>query len=196
MASQARQSPTTLAANKAAALLPEAHRGGQSVSAGAANCRRRSVLSTSSAAPVCRLIYIRPDPRHNLPGYSADGNKILEFDDYNHIREHHPEVMLFQDLLNHQRETDGPGSTFNELQLMLHAECERYISVQGGTSILASYFAGTNIVFAKMGQEVEEPGVYSFVYTRLDGGAIVHVRTYEELFQAVRERFLLFEGLS
>ena len=34
---------------------------------------------------------------------------------------------------------------YNRLQLMLHANRHHFVSVQGGNSVIASYFAGTNV---------------------------------------------------
>lgn len=97
-----------------------------------------------SLAVLRRLIYIRPDPRENLPGFGADHNRPADFNDHAHLRKHHPEVMIFQDILKQQRASERPELTYNELQLMLHAESERFVSVLGGNCILASYFAGTS----------------------------------------------------
>lgn len=44
--------------------------------------------------------------------------------------------------------------TFNELQFMLHANCDTFISVQGGSSILSSAFGGRNLIYATSGQEL------------------------------------------
>ena len=44
--------------------------------------------------------------------------------------------------------------TFNTLQLMLNANCERFISVQGGSSILSSAFGGKNLIYAFGGEEI------------------------------------------
>lgn len=65
----------------------------------------------------------------------------------------------------HQRR--GAGMTFNEFQMCLLAGCERFISVQGGTSILSSYFGGTNLILTKRGPELEW-GSYSW-YPLLSG---------------------------
>lgn len=95
-----------------------------------------------TSALLCRVIYIRPDPRENLPGFGADHNYAADFNDHEHLRKHHPEIMIFQDILKQQRNTERPDLSYNELQLMLHAESERFVSVLGGNCILASYFAG------------------------------------------------------
>lgn len=42
------------------------------------------------------VVYIRPDPKHSMPGFSADHNTMLEFDDFEEIRRGYPEVVIFQ----------------------------------------------------------------------------------------------------
>jgi hypothetical protein len=71
------------------------------------------------------------------------------------------------------------GINYNLLQLKLYPHCNRFITVQGGTSILASYFGGENIVFAKSGMEVKN-NTYSW-YPLLGGSRIHHVTTYDDL---------------
>ena len=55
-------------------------------------------------------------------------------------------VLTIQQLL-----AQHPGLSYNKLQLMLHANCEHFISVQGGNSYIASYFGGTNIIMHRQG---------------------------------------------
>ena len=53
-------------------------------------------------------------------------------------------VKIFHDLV-------GDGS-WNETILKVFANCEHYITMNGGYSILASLFSGTNIIYSKPGQ--------------------------------------------
>lgn len=46
--------------------------------------------------------------------------------------------------------------SYNELQLMLLANCDKYISVCGGSSILSSCFGGTVIIYVTQGKELRE----------------------------------------
>ena len=46
-------------------------------------------------------------------------------------------------------------NNFNHFQLLIHSNCNHFISVQGGNSVLASYFGGTNIIYAKKGRELQ-----------------------------------------
>eukprot|EP01042_Synura_sphagnicola_P009674 gene9674-biopygen10059 len=82
-----------------------------------------------------------------------------------------------------------PQYAFNELQFMLHANSERFISVQGGNSVIASYFGGTNIVYCREGQELTGHE-YERLYPRFSGARIIHVSDSTSLRSAVTDAFL------
>lgn len=132
------------------------------------------------------VVYIRPTPHTH--GYAEDDNNLLEFNDHEELRKWHPEVLFFHDLMKRFHEHD-----FNTLQLMLHANCDHFISVLGGNSVIASYFAGTNVIYAVKGHELEHDMAYKELYPRLavdpNKAVIRHVRTYAELLTFVKTRF-------
>jgi len=92
----------------------------------------------------------------------------------------YPKVMTIQDL--HSKY----DLTYNELQLKLYANCDKFVTVQGGQPVLASYFGGTNIIFARKGQEL-----HCFSYQNwynLFGGSDIHVtRSYPFLKETMRK---------
>jgi hypothetical protein len=91
-----------------------------------------------------QIIYCRP-----LPGDIIwDENTARSFADSDLISQC-PGVLTMQQL-----HTENPDLSFNELQLRVYANCERFISVQGGNSVLASYFGGTNIIYVTQGLEL------------------------------------------
>ena len=63
-------------------------------------------------------------------------------------------------------------------------------------SVIASYFAGTNVIFAVKGHEVEHDEEYNELYSRLTVDpkhAIVHrVKTYTELLTFVKQHYWLW----
>jgi len=73
--------------------------------------------------------------------------------------------------------------SFNTFQCLLKANCESYISVQGGTSIFSSLFGGTNIIYANDGMELKFNS-YSW-YNKFSNANIVHTKTYDELISNV-----------
>lgn len=100
-----------------------------------------------------------------------DTSIVLPFGDFEFLKRRYPDVILMQDL---QSKT---GMNFNELQLKVYANCENFISVQGGNSVLASYFGGINCIYARKGLELKYDE-FSRNYTRLSGAEIRNV-TFE-----------------
>ena len=137
--------------------------------------------------PHYTLVYIRPTATSH--GYAKDDSDVLEFDDHARLKEAHPEVLLFHELMKQHHEYD-----FNRLQLMLHANCDHFISVLGGNSVIASYFAGTNTVYAVKGHETEHTSEFGELYRNLaveSAQSTVHrVRNYSELLDYVRQNYL------
>ncbi len=113
-----------------------------------------------------------------------DGSEIREFGDIDVVRQTFPEVITIQDL--HE---EHPELTFNELQLRLFATCERFVSVVGGSSYLASYFGGTNIVYAQQGWEVD-CGAFSSWFDEFSGARVIAAATPAELIRAAQSEFL------
>eukprot|EP00898_Chlorokybus_atmophyticus_P004763 jgi/Chlat1/5288/Chrsp35S05241 len=75
---------------------------------------------------------------------TEDNSKLLAFPDEPMIRGEFPsEVIILRDI------AERHGITFNEAQLRVMSQASYFITVQGGTSILASYFGGRNIVVCK-----------------------------------------------
>lgn len=89
-------------------------------------------------SPKFQIIYYRPGSKE----IKDDGSQINDLKDHDFIRQKHPDVKLIQDL--HKENKD---LSFNMLQLMCFSNANHFITVQGGCSILCSYFKGTNIVY-------------------------------------------------
>ena len=85
-----------------------------------------------------QIIYIRPRP--NQKNYYEDKNDIMPFEDYNLIKNNHPEVKTIYDFIE-----DEPD--FNLLQFKLHSTAEKHLSVSGGNACLAAYFGGELVIF-------------------------------------------------
>jgi len=127
------------------------------------------------------IVYCRPTSNE----ITDDCSVIYDLNDYEFIRKNYPDVTLIQEL--HKK---FPKLSFNELQMKLFANCDHFISVQGGYSILASYFGGTNIVYgSKTGPyTAREIGykAYDRWYHYFSGSTMIYVSTYDELFERVR----------
>ena len=78
--------------------------------------------------------------------------------------------------------------SFNTLQLMIMANCKAFITMNGGYSILASYFGGTNIIYSKECREIEEKtNSFHRWYHKFGKSRIEHVETYKNLFIKIDE---------
>lgn len=96
------------------------------------------------------------------------------------------DVILFQDLL---KESD---LTWNELIMSIFANTDKFITINGGYSVLASYFGGTNIIYCKTGSEVS-PSVNSFKnwYHEFGGSNIILTRTHHQLISEVKNNYAI-----
>jgi hypothetical protein len=77
--------------------------------------------------------------------------------------------------------------------LKVFSNCERFITMNGGYSILASFFGGQNIIYSKMGKvETRELKNGSFWrwYPEFNNSQIKYVSTYNELYDAVNTLFV------
>jgi hypothetical protein len=83
------------------------------------------------------------------------------------------------------------NTSFNETVLRVFAGCEKFITMNGGYSILASYFGGENIIYSKYTQELRED-VNSFHrwYYRMGGSTISHVDSYDNLTYLINRRWV------
>jgi len=79
--------------------------------------------------------------------------------------------------------------SFNTMQMMILANSDRFISCQGGTSILCSYFGGENIIYAYEGKELQ-CGSYDRWYNRLSGAEISHFPNIEQVIDKAARSFL------
>jgi hypothetical protein len=113
-----------------------------------------------------------------------DHQTIRETGDIEAVTRAYPDVLTTQAL--HGRH---PDLGYNELQLRLYSGCERFVSVLGGGAYLASYFGGTNVVYAKRGWEVA-CGAYERWFDRFSGARVVAAASPEELVRAVERELL------
>ena len=137
--------------------------------------------------PHYTIVYIRPAA--NTRGYALDDSDVLEFDDHAMLKKTHPEVLLFHELMKKYQEYG-----FNRLQLMLHANCDHFISVLGGNAVIASYFAGINTVYATKGHETEHESEFGELYRNFalnpDQATTHRVKSYSELLGYVKQRYI------
>lgn len=130
-----------------------------------------------------QVIYNCPTGKE-IPGDT--GSEFVDFEDKPFIAKKYPSVLFAEKLYAEKRDY---FKCFNEFQLALYSQCNHYISVQGGNSVLASYFGGKNIVLVKKGRELIFQEYQNF-YSKLSGAKVIVAGSEKELVQVVNENYL------
>jgi len=120
-------------------------------------------------------------PEANAKNYSCDHQKMEEMFDYSGM-------YTIQDIMN-----ANPSLDYNTVQFALHDMCTKYISVQGGSSRIASLFGGTNVILHVQGSE-HEHDEYNRVLSRLSDVKIHVVSNGNELLSKVNELYILSQS--
>lgn len=128
-----------------------------------------------------QIVYNRPGANYIV----MDNSAIYELNEAAHIREHYPDVLLAEDLYLQYRPS---FNNYNHFQLMLYANCDRFMSVHGGTAALASYFGGKNIILSKRGHE-HRHNEFNSIFRALSGADIYHAKTDEDLFGFLEKHY-------
>ena len=123
----------------------------------------------------------------NLPEELQDNAHSLHLKD-NEVAKKHG-VTLFTDLRK--------GKSWNKTMLKVFANCKHYITMNGGYSILASMFSGTNIIYSKPSEtgltpETREIRLKSFWrwYPNINDVRTLHVPSYEDLKKKVKSIYI------
>lgn len=121
-----------------------------------------------------QIVYVRPRASNIVDdGLSGDTSHSKETWI---IQRDHPQVLLLQDLIAQSQ------STYNEVLLRVHANARRFISVQGGSARLASFFGGTNLIFHHIGRMQHEGRYDSYAHYHWFSNANISVAfTADEL---------------
>jgi len=117
-----------------------------------------------------QIIYIRLEQKDLL-----DHQALEPFEDKEMIQGEFPGILLFEQITERY-----PDKGFNEIQFMIHAHCERYVSVQGGNAAIASWFGGTNLILARQGREIQSRA-YELLYPRFSDAKIRSFNTESDL---------------
>jgi len=119
-------------------------------------------------------------------GYD-DKVESLELNEWDVVRQY-PNVTTIQAVIS---ET---GFTYNHAQLMIYANAELFITLQGGSSIFASYFGGTNIIYAVVGHELK-CGAFNNWYHKFSGSEVVHCTEYNDVITKIKEHVRRTNGV-
>ena len=128
-----------------------------------------------------QIIYNRPLSTQIV----SDNSETLDLKEHQWLREQHPEVLLMDDLY---RDNKHLVNNFNHLQLLVYANCDRFISAHGGTAAFASYFGGINIVLSKKGIE-HDLNEFSTIFPALSGAQILHAKSEIEILKHLEDHY-------
>ena len=130
-----------------------------------------------------QIVYNRPQSGQIV----LDNSEIMDLNEHQWLREKHPDVILMDDLHKQHRDT---VSNFNHLQLLVYANCDRFISMHGGTAALASYFGGINIILSHPGGGMEHHfNEYATIFPALSGAKILHAKKTDEVMEHLRQYY-------
>lgn len=142
--------------------------------------------------PTLRALFALLDKKYQVVYFNVAGEESLEdnahsmkLGDYEMIRKEFPQVKIIHDLVKHHK------LTYNDVQMRVFAGCERFVTMNGGPSMLASFFAKDNIIYTKECKELR-PTVNSFYnwYPDFGGSIIKVVHTYDDLINMVRDKWV------
>ncbi|GJP44811.1 hypothetical protein CLOM_g4224 [Closterium sp. NIES-68] len=125
---------------------------------------------------------------YNRPGRSIrvdpEQGDMFDFEDHPRLAEEFGTEARFQTM--QQIHEAWPNLGFNEVQFRMMARSSCFVSVQGGGSVLSSYWGGKNIIFYRKGWE-DKGRAYDRIYHRMSGARIEVARAYEVLVDRVQE---------
>lgn len=124
------------------------------------------------------VVYNRSSPKNLV----NDNSDQLDFKDYDIVKSH-KDVIDANDLFEEY------DMSFNLFQMLLYSRSNKFISVQGGTSVLSSIFGGTNIIYAKNGSELD-CGAFDNWYSEFSSCKILHTNEYSQLISLVSQEYL------
>ena len=118
---------------------------------------------------------------HQLGDISADVDGVGVINDFELARQ--MGVIVFRDLLEEHK-----TMSYNELQFKLFANCDKFITTQGGNSHIAGVFGKQNINFIKRGKELRDhyhdKGGW---YNKMNGCEVTQTGDYQNLVKLVKE---------
>lgn len=114
-----------------------------------------------------------------------DNNSEIDQQDYEFIYQNYDgsEVRIIHDI------SEEYNLSFNETALKVFAGCDRFITMNGGFGILASYFGGENIIYCKQSTDLIFND-FNRWYWRVGGSEITHVKAYNNLLYMVNRLYI------
>jgi hypothetical protein len=127
------------------------------------------------------IIYIRPQSNNII----TDQSSLYDLNEFDLLKLYN--VIDGNNLYEVTKEKFNINN-FNHFQLLIHSNCNNFISVQGGNSVLASYFGGTNIIYAKKGGELKYDS-YKGHYKKYSNCNVLHSNNYTDFIKLIESNF-------
>ena len=119
----------------------------------------------------------------NLPEKLQDNEHSLKLADEKLAKKH--DIKIFTSLLC--------GRSWNKVLLRVFANCDFFVTMNGGYAILASFFSGTNIIYSKPGKpqarEIDNKSFWRW-YPNINNVRTLHVPGYTELKEKVQALYI------
>jgi len=139
-------------------------------------------ISKSSIIKIVNILKNKYKIYYNRPtNIVQDNSKIFDLKEKDDV-EKSGAVLMEKEYENYKQIL-----TFNEFQMSVFSECDDFISVQGGGSILSSYFGGSNMILARRGQELTS-GSYSW-YEKLSGCNVSVFNSEDQMIESIRKKY-------
>jgi hypothetical protein len=128
-----------------------------------------------------KIIYLRPNNK-NIIGDNSDIYNLNETSLLNLYN-----IINANDLYKESKYKYHINN-FNHFQLLIHSNCNHFISVQGGNAVVASYFGGTNIIYAKQGEELKYKE-YDNHYKKYSNCNVKHSNNYRDFLKLIENNY-------
>jgi hypothetical protein len=112
-----------------------------------------------------------------------DNAPAMRLGDYEMIKKEYPKVIHIYDL--HKKK----NMSINYTQMRVFAGCKKYITMNGGYGIWASYMGGENIIYSVRCRELQTNSFYNW-YWKLGRSNIQHVDSHENLIEMVKQKWV------
>jgi hypothetical protein len=101
--------------------------------------------------PNYTVLYKRTTPKALFDHQDKSKVKFQDLDEKDMIRFEFPDVWMLEDFSDELTDPED----FNLLQFGFMSQSSKFLTIQGGTAVVGSYFGGTNIILIKKGHELE-----------------------------------------
>lgn len=129
-----------------------------------------------------QIVYCNLGGVEELKKYD-DNNPAISLGDYQMIKKEYPQVLHIYDL--HKKY----NLSINETQMRVFASCKKYITMNGGYGIWASYMGGENVIYSVRCRELNVNSFYNW-YWKLGSGHVTHVNSYDSLIEMINQKWV------